>query len=118
MIVYELTLPLPPSDNHLYTVARGRKILSAAGRTYRDEVWLAVKLAKLPKLEGNLWIIARMFPKTKHIKFDATNRAKALHDALTYSGLIGDDCQLKEAKQIADKPVPGGRCEVLIGVLE
>lgn len=33
-----LTLPYPPSTNHAYTVANGRKIKSATARAYANEV--------------------------------------------------------------------------------
>lgn len=34
----EIDLPLAPPTNNLYSVVRGRKILSAAGRAYKREV--------------------------------------------------------------------------------
>lgn len=114
MTVHQLTLPLGPSDNGYYTVARGRKILSAAGRAYKEEVGWIVKQLKLKKLEGDLWIVARFFPASAR-RFDATNRAKALHDALNDAGLFDDDSQIKDAQQKTDRITKGGRVEVLIG---
>lgn len=35
---YRLSLPYPPQANHLYIVARGRKVLSAEGRAYKETV--------------------------------------------------------------------------------
>jgi crossover junction endodeoxyribonuclease RusA len=46
-----LKLPWPPTANHLHTVARGRKIKSATGRAYDNEVaWIvAVELRVGPQ---------------------------------------------------------------------
>ena len=42
----EITLPVPPSINHQYATVRGRRVLSSAGRTYKQQagqqLWLAL----------------------------------------------------------------------------
>ena len=41
----QLTLPVPPSINHQYATVRGRRILSADGRSYKQLVGQSVLLA-------------------------------------------------------------------------
>lgn len=40
-----LTLPVPPSINHQYATVNGRRLLSAAGRSYKTEVGQQILLA-------------------------------------------------------------------------
>jgi crossover junction endodeoxyribonuclease RusA len=114
---YELVLPLGPSDNHYYGQHGHRKYIKPAGVAFRQEVALAVRLAKLPKMEGDLCMVVRVYAKTKHKLFDPLNRAKALCDALTHAGLMEDDSQLKDSRFIYGGVSPPGRIEVLIGEL-
>ncbi|MGZ8422941.1 MAG: hypothetical protein ACXW34_08705, partial [Nitrospira sp.] len=46
----ELTLPVPPSVNHQYATVKGRRLLSAKGRAYKDLVGqqILVALAQSP----------------------------------------------------------------------
>lgn len=47
----EAILPVPPSINHQYATVNGRRVLTAAGRTYKAEVaqLVAVGLARSPR---------------------------------------------------------------------
>lgn len=92
-----LHLPEPPSVNHYYTVARGRKILSAAGRAYK----LAVKAAYLREFRTTKIalpdgpIAVQMVWTRGRKSGDLDNRWKALLDAL--KGLAyADDQQIIE----------------------
>jgi len=48
-----LTLPYPPTTNHAYTVARGRKVKTLKARQYANEVgW---RVADELRVEGDAW---------------------------------------------------------------
>lgn len=116
MIGYSLTLPLGPSDNSYYGSNGNRRYIKPAGLAFRQEVALAVKQSKMPKLKGRLCVIARIYPKTKALT-DVANRAKALCDALMLAGAFEDDSQIDDIQFIRGPVVTGGRCEVMIGEL-
>ena len=118
MKVYELTLPLGPSDNVYKRHTRtGHTFLADEVYSFRDEVALAVRLAKLPKLEGDLWIVSRIYQKTKRM-VDAHNYGKCLYDALQHAGLFENDVQLKSSALLWSGIYSGGKCEVIIGVMD
>jgi len=49
-----ITLPYPPQANHLYTIARGRKILSTKGRQYKDDVSKVCMIERVKPADGEL----------------------------------------------------------------
>ena len=87
-----LTLPYPPTSNTLYTIAHGRKILSAAGRTYRDLVALTVMQQGSPKaLEGiRLAVSLDVHPPDRRRR-DIANTEKVVVDSCVRAGVISDD---------------------------
>lgn len=113
---YELVLPLPPTINTYYGSNGNRRYIKPAGVVFRQEVALAVRLAKLTKLEGRLWLSMRVYPRDRRVQ-DIDNRLKAGIDALMHSGLFDDDSQIDHLEVKRGPVVPGGRCEVLIGVI-
>jgi crossover junction endodeoxyribonuclease RusA len=115
-----LTLPYPPSDNHLYTVAHGRKVLSATGREYYRQVGqeCLVQLAGLPRhLSTALTVSVDLYPPDQRRR-DTANAAKALGDSLQKAGVILDDAQIKAWHLYWRHPVKHGRAEVTITELE
>lgn len=114
MIGYSLILPLGPSDNSYYGSNGNRRYIKPAGVAFRQEVAIAVKQSKMPKLTGRLCLVARIYPKTRATT-DVANRAKALCDALMLAGAFEDDGQIDDIQFIRGPVVSGGRCEVLIG---
>lgn len=109
-----LTLPLPPSTNHLYSTNRqGRRFLSKEGQAFKLEVKQRVVLymssyagppigkddALIVTVELSLLkssIYNKGWPeqaKTRYKKMDLDNRCKALLDA-TFEGLGLDDSQV------------------------
>jgi crossover junction endodeoxyribonuclease RusA len=121
MKTYSFTLPLGPSDNDYYGSVKGtggrKRYIKPAGVAFRQEVWLALKLAKIPKLTGRLWVTVRIFPKTRG-RTDPLNRAKALMDAMQHAGLYDDDEQLDDSRFIRSPVFSGGKCEVMIGEID
>lgn len=113
---YELVIPLPPTVNHAYGSSGHRRYLKPAGVAFRQEVALAVRLAKLTKLEGRLWLSMRVYPRDRRTS-DLDNRIKSAQDALMHAGLFDDDSQIDHLEVKRGPIVRGGRCEVLIGVM-
>jgi crossover junction endodeoxyribonuclease RusA len=95
-----LTLPYPPTGNHLYTVANNRKILSAAGRDYQAAVAAAWQRPRdwVP-LTSHLQVIHGYYP-ADHRTRDIDNPIKAIHDALTKAGVWVDDRQIVDCRQL------------------
>lgn len=87
-----LELPFPPSVNTYYSVARGRKILSAKGRLFKAMCVLP-EFARLKlKDDISVTIILSMPDKRKR---DIDNYVKAVLDVLTENEVYLDDSQVK-----------------------
>ena len=97
---------LPPSTNKLYTVARGRKILTTEGRRYKRKI--AQEIAQCyPTHEGftrddaislSIHLVLDIVTKSKNAKnrykkWDVSNRIKVREDAVCESLGI-DDSQI------------------------
>lgn len=94
-----LELPIPPTANHLHTVARGRKIKTQAARDYATAVaWLMADRYRVdpqgwqPGPGDRLRVIVSIYPKDRR-KFDFANREKALIDSV-FANLDADDSQI------------------------
>lgn len=111
----KLNLPWPPSVNGYWRNFRGRQIISAKGRSYRQDVagiWQHAK--QEPMLEGNLLYWAILVPPDKRRR-DLDNFAhKAIWDGLKAAGAIKDDSQFKGSIVEIGEPMKGGRVEVRI----
>lgn len=106
-----IVLPYPPSGNHFYTVARGRKILSDVGRAYKDKVVESAKCQGAHIFTGNVSVTLDVYRPRK--SGDLDNTQKGLLDSL--SGIAWhDDDQIVhiEARRHDDKFYP--RVEVRI----
>jgi crossover junction endodeoxyribonuclease RusA len=104
-----LTLPIPPTANHLHTVARGRKIKSQAARDYATTVswavteWrLANPTAWTPSTSERLRSVITVYPPDRR-RFDIENRVKALHDSV-FACLEADDAQVDELRVLRREP--------------
>lgn len=101
----KLTLPYPPSVNHLYATFRGRRITSAAGRRFKSDIMRLAEEQGARLLTGDLSITFRVF-RPKKIG-DLDNRLKVSQDAL--KGIcFADDKQIVEihAYRFDDKTNP------------
>ena len=114
-----LHLPKPPTINHYYGQARnGRRFIKPEGEIYRKEVIKEVDMAGCNRLYGDLFFQVCYYPPDKR-KRDLDNILKALQDAITKSGLIEDDSQIKWNLSIMMKEIiPGGIAYVTIGELK
>ena len=96
-----LTLPFPPTTNHAYTVARGRKIKTLQARHYAHEVHYRV--ADMIRVDPDSWyptksdrlyvVLTAHAPDNR--KRDLANMEKLALDAL-FSALGVDDSQIDQ----------------------
>jgi crossover junction endodeoxyribonuclease RusA len=109
-----IVLPWPPSVNHYYTVARGRKILGAKGREYREEIAAQAKRELWPVFSpvyGLIVDIEAWMPDRR--KRDLDNVLKATLDALTHAQLWLDDSQVVDLR-IHKAPALGGMLKITV----
>ncbi len=109
-----IVLAWPPSVNHYYTIARGRKILSSKGRSYKIQSSVDMLRQKTPRShKGPYAVFIRAYPPDKRRR-DLDNCFKAVLDSLTDYGAIGDDGMIDDLRIQRFSPVKGGRIEVVI----
>jgi len=91
-----IVLPFPPSTNRIWRQFKGRTILSAEGRKYRqavqDHLWEYAPRYRVVTLDCEVSIRA-FVPDAR--RRDLDNLLKASLDALTHAGLWEDDSQIK-----------------------
>ena len=112
------TLPWPPTVNHYYTVARGRKILSTKGRKYKEDGVLLAVIASSEMdykiLKGPISVFIRAYPPDKR-KRDLDNLLKPVLDVLTTAGIYKDDSEVADLRIQRFNQVDGGKIEVSVG---
>ncbi len=106
-------LPLAPTANHSYATVGRRRVTSAGTVVFRREVWLAVKMQGIKRVEGRLSIAIAVYPKTLG-RNDLDNRIKPVLDALTIAGVWDDDSQIDYISVQRHEPVKGGKMIVVI----
>ena len=96
-----LKLPYPPTTNHAYTVARGRKIKTAVARQYANAVaWLVADERRVdpqgwyPTTADRLTVVVHVHPPDNR-KRDLDNTEKLALDAVC-SALDIDDSQIDQ----------------------
>mgnify|MGYP003385688155 CR=1 FL=1 len=86
-----ITLPVPPSINHQYATVQGRRVLSSAGRTYKQHVgqqlWLALsqsphKRTLMHRLQSEPLALSIRFYFTSPLRRDVDGGLKIAQDAL------------------------------------
>lgn len=116
-----LTLPWPPSVNHIWRMVtikgNARMLVSKEGRKYRATVGRIVMAAialgrnDSAALEGCIAVEIEAFPPDRRAR-DLDNTLKALLDAIKHAGVIIDDCYIDEIR-IRRGPVRlGGSIEI------
>lgn len=107
----KITLPYPPQLNHLYTVARGRKVLSTKGRKYKQAVGTLCQIARLKPLDGEVAVTFTAYRPRKIGDLD--NLQKAVFDSL--KGFAwNDDKQIVEYHAYRNEDKNDPRVEVEI----
>ncbi|WP_255458524.1 RusA family crossover junction endodeoxyribonuclease [Nitrospira sp. KM1] len=86
-----MTLPIPPSVNHQYATVNGRRLLTAAGRSYKAQVselvWLALtkdtdRDGLLHRLQSGFLTLSVRFYFTSALRRDVDGGLKIAQDAL------------------------------------
>ena len=84
-------LPWPPTINHYYTIARGRKVLSKWARVYKQQCAVELILQDAPKnITARLEVNIDAYPPDKR-KRDLDNIIKPLLDAIQDYGMFDDE---------------------------
>ena len=108
----------PPSANTIWRNLKGQTVLSKQARQfYRNAPWM-IKLqakAKVYEIGQALEVSLVLRPPDKR-PYDIDNRAKAVLDALTKSGVIADDRQVRKLTLEKADPIQGG--QVLVEIAE
>ncbi len=114
----QIDVPWPPTGNHAYTVARGRKILSSAGRMYREHVSICIAMkAGGRKLSGKLAMRIDAYPPDNRVR-DLDNLLKLPIDCVKRAGVIADDGDIDLLSIERGKTCNGGLLSIRISVLE
>jgi Holliday junction resolvase RusA-like endonuclease len=92
MIAVEFFLPtLPPSKNELYTVSRGRMILTREYRAWKKAAGQEIMIQRVRKIKGSYKIdIYAKKPDDLRLR-DLGNILEATEDLLTWMQVIEDD---------------------------
>lgn len=111
-----ILLPWPPTVNHYYTVARGRKILSTKGRAYKAYAVKCMTVQRIAKLDAEaapfgLHILARPPDKRRR---DLDNLLKPIIDSLVDYGAIPDDWMVHDIRIQRLNRIDDGQIEVQI----
>ncbi len=100
---WTLRLPWPPSKNGYWRTFRNRQILSVKARAYRvlarEAVESQLGADTALKLSGRLKVRLEFYPPTR-CKWDVDGRPGGLLDALTHTGVWGDDSQIDDLRLI------------------
>lgn len=113
----EITLPYPPSVNHLWRRVGRRMLLSRQGRVYRRQVHNLLVGRGLQPLAGRIAVTVEVHPPDRRRR-DLDNLQKGLFDALQHAGVFFDDSQIDELHMRRCECVPGGLVQVCVTVLE
>lgn len=114
-------LAWPPTDNHYYTVAGKRKILSEAGRQYKLDAAWEMQAQSVPKVtEGEVKYSVHVYCHPPDLRRrDLGNLQKALMDSLGEYGAITDDGDVdKLTFERCEVCRPFGFVEVIIEEME
>ncbi len=103
-----ISLPYPPTVNTYYTIARGRKILSTKGRSYKKQALLSMMEQNVPKgRDGVYAVMIHMMPPDNR-KRDVDNIIKPLLDSLVEYGALPDDSMVFDLRVQRFDAVKGG----------
>lgn len=84
------TVPYPPQANHMYTVARGRKIKSADYRTWSAAAELHIRAQRAGCVLGP-YVMDIIVPRPDRRGRDIDNLIKPISDAVAAAGVISND---------------------------
>ncbi len=86
-----ISLPYPPSVNHIWRVGKGGRVhKSTEGRAWADEATWLVKASGVKVLGPYILLVTAVRPDNR--RRDLGNLDKAVSDCLQAGGAIEDDC--------------------------
>jgi crossover junction endodeoxyribonuclease RusA len=98
-------LPFPPTVNTYYRTFRGKMLISAKGREYRQRVVAQVMSRQRTPFAGRLKVSIVVNPPD-HRRRDLDNINKGLLDALCHAGVYEDDSQIDQLSITRGKVSP------------
>ena len=110
----ELTLPFPPSQNHYYRRYRNRVVISEAGRAYRKEIALMMRIGRSKRFNTARVRVGVTLNAPDRRRRDLDNFMKVIFDAITQRGTWDDDSQVDELRITRGEIIKGGTCVVTI----
>ncbi|MFO0706955.1 MAG: RusA family crossover junction endodeoxyribonuclease [Nitrospira sp.] len=119
-----MSLPVPPSINHQYATVHGRRVLSSAGRSYKDhvsqQIWLALtqsplKQTVLQQLRTGSLALSIRFYFTSPLRRDVDGGLKIAQDALC-EGIGLNDNRIVETHLYKHQDRANPRIEVSLSV--
>ena len=104
-----LRLPFPESTNHLYATVHGRRILSAQGKAYKEEVGWLVRSAwgGQPALRGSVALAFEVHCPDRRRR-DLDNLLKIMQDGLQEGGAFLNDAQVDDLHIMRGAPEKPG----------
>lgn len=111
----EISLPWPPSVNHVWRRVGSKTLLSAEGRKYREAVWKHCLVGRIAgkRLEGRLSVKILVNPPDRRRR-DIDNLTKVPLDALTHAAVWEDDSQIDELYVRRNAITAGGSITIQI----
>lgn len=87
----EITLPYPPSGNHMWKHAKGRHYLTDKALNYYQNVHVLVRQqSKVVNIDFDMDVTCVLFPPDRRRR-DLDNAWKVIADSLTKAGVWQDD---------------------------
>lgn len=113
-----VVLDWPPTGNHCYTVARGRKILATKGRRYRDAtIARIIEQAQGQSVQGRLRVIILVSPPDRRAR-DLDNLIKLPLDCLQKAGVIVNDAHIDDLSVKRLHPCLDGLMQIYVSSME
>ena len=116
---WAMSLPYPPSVNHLWLRTRRGVHLSKEGRLYKQQVAELVRTVGKPRLYERMVRVELVLYPPDARRRDLDNVLKILLDSLTYARVWHDDEQVDQISIRRGEPVKSsGQCLVKVWQLE
>ena len=113
-----LNLPYPPSVNHMYINARGRRFPNAKAKAYKTAISEYVAEYRVPKFEdAKIALIVWAYPPDRR-KRDISNLLKIIEDSLQDAGVFNDDFNIDFIEIKRGEIKKGGGLVVMIERME
>jgi len=118
--VIALSLPYPPSANHLWTNAGKKQILTDKYRQWKSLAWSAIVDQRAGRLFKNTvpghFSLMLLADRPDRRRRDISNTLKATEDALVTAGVIEDDHLAERITLAWSKRAPGKGAKVHITI--